>query len=411
MLRKKLVTYVNTFFFLFAGFAALWLVVLAVVDTRGRQWEIALYAVVAWAVIAYVFLPRLYKLMTEVFLPDYFIGRARTSSGLLGDVVNMAWDGPEDNIHSAMQAAGWTLATPITLGSALGIIRSVLTRSPDPDAPISPLFLFGRKQDFAYQKEVGGSANQRHHIRFWKCPPHWPLPGGTEVDWLAGAAFDTGVRLSSFTLQVTHAISGDIDKERDFTISSLKGVDSGLKVTWIEKFSTAFHARNGGGDMVHTDGNLPIVDVETLPASIPQVHLNTPKPPAAKTLKQKLAQTKRPATIYVATFFIMVSIMLTARDLVAGTTISPALSWVSIGVLVLLWPALYYGMAPARWLLMVLFGVDVLVHLVAWFQADFVVNASTGVAHVAVATIMLVILSTDSVTDFTATISSWCRAK
>lgn len=411
MLRKKLVTYVNTFFFLFAGFAALWLVVLAVVDTRGLQWEIAVYAVVAWAVIAYVFLPRLYKLMTAVFLPDYFIGRARTSSGLLGDVVNMAWDGPEDNIHSAMQAAGWTLATPITLGSALGIIRSVLTRSPDPDAPISPLFLFGRKQDFAYQKEVGGSANQRHHIRFWKCPPHWPLPGGTEVDWLAGAAFDTGVRLSSFTLQVTHAISGDIDKERDFTISSLKGVDPGLKVTWIEKFSTAFHARNGGGDMVHTDGNLPIVDVETLPASIPQVHLNTPKPPAAKTLKQKLAQTKRPATIYVATFFIMVSIMLTARDLVAGTTISPALSWVSIGVLVLLWPALYYGMAPARWLLMVLFGVDVLVHLVAWFQADFVVNASTGVAHVGVATIMLVILSSDPVTDFTATISSWWRAK
>ena len=346
-----------------------------------------------------------------MFLPDYFIGRARTSSGLLGDVVNMAWDGPEDNIHSAMQAAGWTLATPITLGSALGIIRSVLTRSPDPDAPISPLFLFGRKQDFAYQKEVGGSANQRHHIRFWKCPPHWPLPGGTEVDWLAGAAFDTGVRLSSFTLQVTHAISGDIDKERDFTISSLKGVDSDLKVTWIEKFSTAFHARNGGGDMVHTDGNLPIVDVETLPASIPQVHPSTAKPPAAKTLKQKLAQTKRPATIYVATFFIMVSIMLTARDLVAGTTISPALSWVSIGVLVLLWPALYYGMAPARWLLMVLFGVDVLVHLVAWFQADFVVNASTGVAHVGVATIMLVILSSDPVTDFTATISSWWRAK
>ena len=411
MLRKKLVTYVNTFFFLFAGFAALWLVVLAVVDTRGRQSEIAVYAVVAWAVIAYVFLPRLYKLMTAVFLPDYFIGRARTSSGLLGDVVNMAWDGPEDNIHSAMQAAGWTLATPITLGSALGIIRSVLTRSPDPDAPISPLFLFGRKQDFAYQKEVGGSANQRHHIRFWKCPPHWPLPGGTEVDWLAGAAFDTGVRLSSFTLQVTHAISGDIDKERDFTISSVKGVDPGLRVTWIEKFSTAFHARNGGGDMVHTDGNLPIVDVETLPASIPQVHLSTAKPPAAKTLKQKLAQTKRPATIYVATFFIMVSIMLTARDLVAGTTISPALSWVSIGVLVLLWPALYYGMAPARWLLMVLFGVDVLVHLVAWFQADFVVNASTGVAHVGVATIMLVILSSDPVTDFTATISSWWRAK
>lgn len=57
---------------------------------------------------------------------------------------------------------------------------------------------------------------------------------------------------------------------------------------------------------------------------------------------------------------------------------------------------------------MVLFGVDVLVHLVAWFQAGI---SSIGVAHVAVATIMLVILSSDSVTDFTATISNWCQGQ
>ena len=410
MLRKKLVAFVNTFFFLFAGFAALWLVVLAVIDTRGMRWIIAIYAVVAWAVIAYVFLPRFYKLMTEVFLPDYFIGRARTSSGLLGDVINVAWDGPEENIHSAMQAAGWTLATPITLRSSLGIIRSVLTRTPDPDAPISPLLLFGRSQDFAYQKDVGGSANQRHHIRFWKCPPHWPLPGGTEVDWLAGAAFDTGMRLSSFTLQVTHAISGDIDKERDYTISSLKGVDPQLKVNWIEKFSTAFHARNGGGDMVHTDGNLPIIDVEVLPASVPPAQVparNVTKPPSAKTLKQKLAQTRRPRTIFVATFFIMVSILLTARDLIDGTAVNPTLSWVAMVVLVVLWPALYYGAEVARWLLMVLFGVNVLVYLVAWFQAGFVMSSPTGAAHIAVATIMLVILSSNAVSSFTNRISDW----
>lgn len=225
-----------------------------------------------------------------------------------------------------------------------------------------------------------------------------------------GGGLRHGCAPSSFTLQVTHAISGDIDKERDYTISSLKGVDPQLKVNWIEKFSTAFHARNGGGDMVHTDGNLPIIDVEVLPASVPPAQVqarNVTKPPSVKTLKQKLAQTRRPWTIFVATFFIVVSILLTARDLIDGTAVNPTLSWVAMVVLVVLWPALYYGAEVARWLLMVLFGVNVLVYLVAWFQAGFVMSSPTGAAHIAVATIMLVILSSNAVSSFTNRISDW----
>ena len=32
----------------------------------------------------------------------------------------------------------------------------------------------------------------------------------------------------------------------------------------IENFSTGYHCRNGGGDLIITDGNLPIIDVRRI---------------------------------------------------------------------------------------------------------------------------------------------------
>ena len=43
----------------------------------------------------------------------------------------------------------------------------MLLDRPDPDAPVSPLYLFGRKQDLAFEQEVGRSADRRHHVRWW----------------------------------------------------------------------------------------------------------------------------------------------------------------------------------------------------------------------------------------------------
>ena len=53
-----------------------------------------------------------------------------------------------------------------------------MSRRSYPEAPVSPLTLFGRVQDFAYQQEVDGNPAQRHHVRFWRCPDGWLLPGG-----------------------------------------------------------------------------------------------------------------------------------------------------------------------------------------------------------------------------------------
>src|SRR5271168_2343313 len=48
-------------------------------------------------------------------------------------------------------------------GSARIVADSVLRR-PDDDAPVSNLFLFGRKQDLAFEQPVGGGPRRRHHL-------------------------------------------------------------------------------------------------------------------------------------------------------------------------------------------------------------------------------------------------------
>ncbi|MDO4718701.1 MAG: LssY C-terminal domain-containing protein [Propionibacteriaceae bacterium] len=230
---------------------------------QGMQWSfgLILYFVLMWLVTTYLALPRMHQALTSIYVPHYFIGRSRTGDGLLGDPVNLALDGSAEQIHTAMRRAGWTMADPINLRSSLRIVWGSITRKSYAEAPVSSLYLFGRKQDFAYQMEVDGNPAQRHHVRFWRCPEGWLLPGGEKVQWLAAGTYDRSVGLSLFTLQVTHKIDADIDVERDFIVDSVLYANADAEVRVIENFSTGYHSRNGGGDLIRTDGNLPVLQV------------------------------------------------------------------------------------------------------------------------------------------------------
>ena len=260
---------IDWFFFVFAGLASIWLAYLGFTETFRVGWWGFVFGLAFWVLLAYLVLPRLHRILTTIYVPDYFIGRARTSDGLLGDPVNLAFLGEAEQIHAAMTTAGWTLAHPVTLGSSWRIVTSTLTRRSYDEAPVSPLFLFSRPQDFAYQQEVDGNPAQRHHVRFWKCPDGWLLPGGSRVDWLAAGTFDTAVGLSLFTLQITHRIDADTDVERDHIVKTLTTADGRVAVTVLADFSTGYHARNGGGDSIRTDGDLPIVDVRPVAVGTP----------------------------------------------------------------------------------------------------------------------------------------------
>ena len=88
---------------------------------------------------------------------------------------------------------------------------------PYPDAPVSTLLFEGRRQDLAFEKPVGDSADQRHHVRFWETTGR---DDGRPL-WLGSASFDRGVGVSHDTGQITHHIGPDVDAERDLVIADL----------------------------------------------------------------------------------------------------------------------------------------------------------------------------------------------
>lgn len=249
-------------FFIFAGLASLWLAWLVFRESwfTGGWWMVGLFFVV-WIIVAYLALPRLHRILSSIYVPNYFIGRTRTADGILSDPVNLAARGSEEQLHKVMGEAGWSLADDITPRSAWKMVTTVLRRKSYPNAPVSPAFLFGRKQDFAYQQEVDNNPNQRHHVRFWRCPKGWLLPGGHRVDWLAAGTYDRSIGVSLFTFQLTHRIDEDTDIERDYIIQTVQDSVEPVRVAILKDFSSGYHSRNGGGDSIRTDGDLPILEL------------------------------------------------------------------------------------------------------------------------------------------------------
>src|SRR6201985_2361354 len=91
-----------------------------------------------------------------------------TGTGIPGDALNVGLVGSEEDVLRAMQAAGWFPADPVTLRSSIEIVGSVVLDRPYHDAPVSPLYYDGKKEQLAFEKPDGKSADRRHHVRLWQ---------------------------------------------------------------------------------------------------------------------------------------------------------------------------------------------------------------------------------------------------
>ena len=149
-----------------------------------------------------------------------------TAQGIPGDAINVGLIGTKEDVVSAFHAAGWYPADPVTLRTSLEIIGSVLLDRSYKDAPVSPLYFDGRREDLAFEKPAGTSADRRQHVRLWLV-----LQSGADGSpvWLGSASFDSGVTLSRDTGQVTHKIAPNIDAERDRLIAELNQGPNGDK--------------------------------------------------------------------------------------------------------------------------------------------------------------------------------------
>src|SRR4051794_37176452 len=134
----------------------------------GRILRASIALIIAWLISAYLILPALWRHYEHHPALEDAPKTTLTAQGIPGDPLNVGLIGTREELVPAMLAAGWSPADPITFETSLRISRSVLLGRPYPDAPVSNLFVFGRRQDLAFEKPMGDSARQRHHVRFWR---------------------------------------------------------------------------------------------------------------------------------------------------------------------------------------------------------------------------------------------------
>jgi hypothetical protein len=176
-----------------------------------------------------------------------------------GDPTNLAVIGEFSTLLCAF-GPRWDLTETITFASCVSTFRAFVTGWKYRYSPVSPLYLFGRSQDFALQR-VRASINERLHLRLWMTPLRYQ---GLPV-WLGQVSRDIGVR---FTLQTwnltTHRIDPNVDEARDYVVEDLLQAGRVALAGYLDGVgpcdSTA-PRRNLTGDIYFTDGKRAVIVV------------------------------------------------------------------------------------------------------------------------------------------------------
>ncbi len=218
------------------GILSIWLIVFVVfrITENRLPWILALAA--TYGIGAYVILPRAVRISLKILQHKHIPRYTITGDGLPGDPVNLVLIGTRQQLHAAFAAAGWLTADRLSLASSWRMAQTFITNSPYPTAPFSTLYLFGRGQDFGFQKAIDNSPRKRHHIRFWALGMEQAQAKLATADlwlttvrpaddarvlWVGAGTRDTGFSLTKLTFQFTHATDSDTNLERDYIVAEL----------------------------------------------------------------------------------------------------------------------------------------------------------------------------------------------
>jgi len=190
---------------------------------RSLRKQIALrvcFLILAYLAVAYLVMPALWKRYTRKHPTfDAVPNITHTGAGIPGDPLNVSLIGTKAEVIKIMLAARWYPADPLSLKSCLEIAETTVLKRPYDAAPVSSLYLFGRKQDLAFEQPVGHDPRQRHHVRFWQTDQ---VDEDGRPVWIGSAVYDQHVGLSKTTGQITHVTNANVDAERDYLFQCLE---------------------------------------------------------------------------------------------------------------------------------------------------------------------------------------------
>jgi hypothetical protein len=231
-----LVRILQRVFIFVIALSTLWLIAVQIFDRLDQRMSLFSALVLTYCISAYILLPRIIQIVVVVLRNGHIPRFSRSSDGLPADPINIILLGSEEKLIAAFTQLGWYKAQPITILSAIKMIKSSLLNHTYPEAPFSYLYLFGRKQDIGLQQAIGNSPRQRHHVRFWGISgdpdldfsdkKYWTKKQKNMVDqptvWVGSGVKDLGITIAKLTYQFTHRVDKNIDEERDYIMSTLK---------------------------------------------------------------------------------------------------------------------------------------------------------------------------------------------
>jgi LssY C-terminus len=177
---------------------------------------------------------------------------------------------------------GWHLARQLDFGSAIETARAFIFRDEFLTSPVSPLYVFNRKEDFVLQK-ARSTINERIHSRFWLTP----FTFERRRVWVGQVSRDIGVRLTFQTWNLTtHKIAPDVDFDRAYLLQDILMSGFVERYGYVDGVGAAPASAprpNLTGDPYYTDGLRAVIflsDKTMPPGDIERLSWETP--PAAR---------------------------------------------------------------------------------------------------------------------------------
>jgi len=189
-----------------------------------------------------------------------------------GDPLNLILIGDTHDIVPALVRRNWHATEVIWSKAIRQTINSFLKGEPYRYSPISPLYVFGRKQDIAWQK-ARTSINERNHMRFWLSPIRFQ---GKRV-FVGQISRDIGVKftLKSPTIS-THVIDPDVDEARRYFVEDMaysQTVSSRGYLSGVGRIKREAPKINLVGDPYYTDGLRAVLFFEPRPYDLSEIEL------------------------------------------------------------------------------------------------------------------------------------------
>jgi hypothetical protein len=149
------------------------------------------------------------------------------------DPLNFIVVGQVGDALSSFVRTGWHVSEMLRTRSALETFRSYFFSGQYNYAPVSPVYLFGWRQDLALQKACE-TARERNHLRVWRTP----LRCEGKPVWIGQISRDVGLTFSWKTF-IGHEVDPDVDEARNYLAQDMARSQGLERLGWAKGVGAA----------------------------------------------------------------------------------------------------------------------------------------------------------------------------